>query len=113
MTEIESLDHATWEEFLQLPVAVLILGKNECQACTDWTVQLNNWFASDIAPANVRFGKILLDAPGMSRFKLAQPWVSFVDILPFNAIFVNGDRVKEWAGGKLSRLQNQLERLLN
>ena len=112
MTEIESLDHTTWEEFLQLPVAVLILGKNGCQACTDWTVQLNNWFASDTAPANVRFGKILLDAPGMSRFKLAQPWVSFVDILPFNAIFSQGERITEWSGGTLTGLQNRLKRLL-
>jgi hypothetical protein len=60
----------------------------------------------------VRFGKILLDTPGMGRFKIAQPWVSEVDILPYNAIFVNGERVKDWAGGKLSRLQNRLERVL-
>lgn len=112
MTEIESLDHATWEEFLQLPVAVLILGKNGCQACTDWTEILNTWITSEAAPVNVRFGKILLDAPGMSRFKLAQPWVSFVDILPFNAIFSGGERITEWSGGTLSGLQKRLEHLL-
>jgi hypothetical protein len=35
-----------------------------------------------------------------------------VDILPYNAIYINGERVKDWAGGKLSRLQNRLERVL-
>jgi hypothetical protein len=48
----------------------------------------------------------------MGRFKIAQPWVSEVDILPYNAIYINGERVKDWAGGKLSRLQNRLERVL-
>ena len=50
--------------------------------------------------------------PGMDRFKIAQPWASEVDVLPDNAAFVNGERVKDWAGGKLSRLQSRLERLL-
>jgi hypothetical protein len=113
MTELEIIDRKSWEEFLQSPVAVLMLGKNDCQACADWTEELNTWFASDTAPSDVRFGKILLDTPGMGRFKIAQPWVSEIDILPFNAIFIDGERVKEWAGGKLSRLQNRLERLLN
>ena len=112
MTELEMLDRKSWEEFLNAPIAVLMLGKNDCQACADWTEELNTWFGSETVPENVRFGKIILDTPGMGRFKIAQPWVSEVDVLPFNAIFIDGERVKEWAGGKLSRLQNRLERLL-
>jgi len=112
MTELELLDQKSWEEFLSAPIAVLILSKNDCQACVEWAEELNTWFGSDTVPENVRFGKILLDTPGMGGFKLAQPWVSEIDILPFNAIFINGERVQEWAGGKLSRLQDQLERLL-
>ena len=111
MTELELLDQKSWEEFLSAPITVLILGKNDCQACADWTEELNTWFGSETVPENVRFGKIILDTPGMGRFKIAQPWVSEVDVLPFNAIFIDGERVKEWAGGKLSRLQNRLERL--
>ena len=112
MPELESIDRKSWEEFLEAPVAVLMLGKNDCQACADWTGELNDWFSSGDAPDDVRFGKILLDTPGMGRFKIAQPWVSEVDILPYNAIYINGERVKDWAGGKLSRLQNRLERVL-
>ena len=112
MTELEPLDQKSWEEFLNAPIAVLMLSKSDCQACEDWTEELNTWFGSGTVPENVRFGKIILDTPGMGCFKIAQPWVSEVDVLPFNAIFIDGERVKEWAGGKLSRLQNRLERLL-
>ena len=112
MPVLEIIDRNSWEEFLNSPVAVLVLGKNGCQACAEWTEELNGWFSGGTAPDQVRFGKILLDTPGMGRFKIAQSWVSDVDVLPFNAIFINGERVKEWAGGKLSRLENRLSRLL-
>jgi len=112
MPELEIIDRNSWEEFLNHSPAVLMLGKNDCQACAEWTEELTTWLGSGDAPEQVRFGKILLDTPGMGRFKIAQPWVSGVDILPFNAIFIDGERVKEWAGGKLTRLQNRLERLL-
>ncbi|MBT3420043.1 MAG: hypothetical protein HN794_06815 [Euryarchaeota archaeon] len=112
MPELEIIDRNSWEEFLSASPVVLMLGKNDCQACSEWTEELTTWLASGDAPEQVRFGKILLDTPGMGRFKIAQPWVSGVDILPFNAIFIDGERVKEWAGGKLIRLQNRLERLL-
>ena len=112
MTELELLDQKSWEEFLSAPIAVLILSKNDCQACVEWAEELNTWFGSGPVPENVRFGKLLLDTPGIGRFKLAQPWVSEIDILPFNAIFINGERVQEWAGGNLPLLQNRLEPLL-
>ena len=112
MATIEQLDEGSWESFLNAPLAVLMLSKKECISCIQLGDELSTWLSSGTAPLNVRFGKIMLDDPGMARFKIAQPWISRVDILPFNAIFVNGERVKEWAGGKLSRLQNQLERLM-
>lgn len=112
MTIIEQLDADSWESFLSAPLAVLILSKTECSSCISLIEELNIWISTGTVPLNVRFGKILLDTPGMGAFKLAQPWVSEIDILPFNAIFINGEHVQEWAGGNLSRLQNQLERLL-
>ena len=62
--------------------------------------------------ANIRFGKIMLDSSGMGRFKIAQPWISNIDIMPFVAIFVNGERVMEWGGRNLSYLQNQILQIL-
>ena len=64
------------------------------------------------APDGARFGKLILETPGLGRFKIAQPWVSEIDVLTFNAIYVDGERVKEWAGSNISRLTNRLNRYL-
>jgi hypothetical protein len=112
MPELEMLDRCSWEEFLTAPLTVLMLGKNDCAACATWTEDLSAYLASGEAPENVRFGKLILDTPGLGRFKIAQPWVSEVDVLPFNAIYVDGERVKEWAGGNIDRMVNRLNRFL-
>lgn len=109
---LEILDRENWEEFLSAPIAVLMLGKTGCAACENWTQELNEWIESGDNPEGVRIGKLLLDTPGLGRFKMAQDWVSQVDVLPFNAIYVNGERVKEWAGGNLTRLVNRLNRFV-
>jgi hypothetical protein len=105
---VEMLGRADWQEFLEAPFAMLMLGKTGCQACEQWTEELGSW---DI-PDGVRIGKILLDTPGMGRFKIAHPWVSEVDVLPYNALFVDGELVKQWAGGGVTRLENRLKRFL-
>jgi hypothetical protein len=110
LPELELLERSTWEDCISAPIAVLMLGKNDCAACATWTEDLSAYLASEDSPADVRFGKLLLDTPGLGRFKIAQPWVAEVDVLPFNAIFVNGERVKEWAGGNIDRLVNRLKR---
>ncbi|MDA8594293.1 hypothetical protein N9L85_02855 [Euryarchaeota archaeon] len=108
MATIEQLDEGSWESFLNAPLAVLMLSKKECISCIQLGDELSTWLSSGTAPPNVRFGKIMLDDPGMARFKLAQPWISHIDIMPFMAIFVHGERVSEWGGGTLSRFQNKL-----
>ncbi len=105
---MEVLGKDNWKEFLDSPISVLILGKNDCKACADWADELSDY----TPPAGVRLGKILLNTPGLARFKIDQPWVSEVDILPFNAIFVSGELKKQWAGSGLERLQNRLNRFL-
>lgn len=107
-TKVEILDSKTWEEFIDSPIAVLMLGKNGCVACESWTEELLEWQI----PEGVRVGEIILDNPGFGRFKIAHPWVSDVDVLPFNAIFVNGQQKKAWAGGGISRLENRLNRIM-
>jgi len=105
---MEHLGRDDWEEFLSSPIAVLMLGKNGCVACTEWTSELEDWQIPD----GVRLGKILLDTPGLGRFKIAHEWVSKVDMLPFNAIYVAGELKKSWAGGGIERLQNRLNRFI-
>lgn len=106
--QLEHLGPKDWEEFLSAPIAMLMLGKNDCAACKTWTAELEEF----AIPEGVRVGKILLDTPGLGRFKIAHDWVSGVDVLPFNVLFVNGEMKKQWAGGGLERMQNRLNRFL-
>jgi len=113
MATLELLDEDTWEFFLNAPVSVLVLSKNDCNSCLQLADELRVWLTTEGVPSNVRFGKLMLDHPGMGRFKIAHPWVSSVDIMPFTAIFVNGERVSEWGGSNLSRFQNQIQQALD
>ena len=105
---MEVLNNSTWKEFLSSPVSVLILSKTDCQLCDKWFSKLE---AYEI-PENVRLGKLLLDSPGLARFKIENEWVSNIDILPFNAIYVDGIVKKQWAGGGITRLQTRLNRFI-
>ena len=109
MSTIERLNNENWSAFINAPVAVLILGKSDCAPCDSWTTKLGEWLGTGEHPANVRFGKTLLDEPGMTSFKQSQSWIAMVDVLPFNAIYVDGVREEEWSGGSLSRLKTKLE----
>lgn len=107
----ETLDGKSWEAFVSAPVAVLVLGKSDCEACRAWTEELSTWLGHDETFQHVRFGKLLLDTPGLVSFKRANPWIAEVDTLPFNLIYVGGERVKQFAGGGVERLVSRLERV--
>ena len=52
--------------------------------------------------------EIQLDQPGLGRFKIEHPWIASIQILPFNAIFSDGEIVEQWAGSGTSRLEEKL-----
>lgn len=108
--KLEKLDGDAWQEFTQAPLAVLMLGKSDCAACNDWTRELEALLTTDGRFDDVRFGKILLDQRGLVSFKKANPWIADLHELPYNLIYVNGARVKSWAGGGSDRLVTRLER---
>ena len=107
---LELLDGKSWESFLAAPAAVLMLGKSDCAACAAWTEELEGFLASDDRWRHVRFGKLLLDTPGLVTFKRANPWIAELDQLPVNVVYVNGAEVKRFAGGGIDRLVTRLER---
>jgi hypothetical protein len=112
MSRLEQLDGRTWEDFLRAPVAVLMLGKSDCEACAAWTSELEAFLlAADTEWPRVRFGKILLDKGGMVAFKRAHPWIAELDVLPFTQIFVSGERWKSFAGGGVDRMLTRLRQL--
>ena len=105
---MEILNQSNWEEFLYSPISVLILSKTDCQSCDAWFSELETYEI----PPGVRLGKLLLDSPGLGSFKMENDWVSNIDILPFNAIYIDGGVKTQWAGGGIERLQTRLNRLL-
>ena len=108
MANVELLTKDNWSEFLKEPKSVLILGKTTCEACKDWTADLDAW---EDVPDGVRFGKINLDEPdGVDSNSKKMGFK--VDVLPFNAIYIDGENKKSWAGGGLDRLSNRLNRFL-
>ena len=111
MDRLEPIDGTNWESFLASPWAVLMLGKTDCEHCAEFTGELQGYLATAEAPADVRFGKMLLDRGGLAGFKRANPWLADVDVLPYTLIYRRGQKVGEFAGGGLGRLQNRLERL--
>jgi len=111
MSRLESIDGSNWQGFTAAPRAVLMLSKTDCENCAAWTKELTDFLESDREYADVRFGKMVLNQPGLIEFKKANPWLADVDVLPFNVIYVDGERVKSFAGGGLERLTNRLARV--
>ena len=110
MSRLEAIGRENWEEFVNLPLSVLMLGKTDCPACKQWTEELNAFLDSDEEFSDIRFGKIELDRPGLIDFKRANPWLSELDDLPYNVIYKDGDKFKEFLGGGVDRLSNRLRK---
>jgi hypothetical protein len=111
VSHLEHIDGGNWEDFLRAPVAVLMLGKSDCEACAAWTDELTRFLAADGEWTHVRFGKMLLDKGGLVGFKRAHPWIAELEVLPFTQIFVAGERAKSFAGGGVERLVNRLSQV--
>ena len=78
-------------------------------SCDAWFSELETYEI----PPEIRLGKLQLDSPGLGRFKIENNWVANIDILPFNAIYVDGEVTKQWAGGGIERLQTRLNQILS
>ncbi|MED5374212.1 MAG: hypothetical protein VX899_24555 [Myxococcota bacterium] len=110
MAKLEVLERDTWEEAVNAPVAMILLGKTTCAACNAWTEELESFLEEDSEFGEVRFAKILLDKGGLGKWKKATPWLGEVNDLPTNVIYVNGEPVKRWAGNGTDRMANRLRR---
>ena len=112
VSRLETIARENWEDFLAAPAAVLMLGKSDCPACAAWTEELTAFLEDDSEWTSVRFGKLLLDQPGLGSFKKANPWLAGLKDLPLNLIYIEGEKVKEFLGSGAERLANRLRRLL-
>jgi hypothetical protein len=108
---LEAIDATNWRGFVASPLAVLVLGKTDCPNCARWTEELGTFLEADREFADVRFGKMLLDRPGLGDFKRANPWLADLDVLPYTLLYRGGEKAKEFAGGGIERLVNRLRGL--
>jgi hypothetical protein len=107
---LEKIDGQNWEAFVASPAAVLMIGKGDCAACAAWTAELGAFLETDERWRHVRFGKLLLDKPGLISFKRANPWIAELHDLPTNVLYVDGQETKRFAGSGVERLVTRLER---
>ncbi len=112
MSRLEVLDRDNWRDFLSAPAAVLMLGKSDCETCQAWTEELTSFLETDQEFTHVRFAKLELDRGGMGAFKKENDWLADVDDLPYNVVYVNGERKKEFIGRGVERLVNRMRRVV-
>lgn len=112
MSRLETLDRENWRDFVAAPAAVLMLGKSDCEACQAWKDELNTFLDADEEWQQVRFAKLDLDLGGMASFKKENGWLADISDLPYNVVYVNGERQKEFYGSGIDRLVNRMRRVI-
>ncbi len=111
MATFEVIGRDNWEEFINSPKAVLMLGKSDCPACDAFGKELTDWCETCDGWDDVRFGKLIINQPGLAKFKKQSPWLADVTDLPFTVIYKDGEVQKTFMGGGLQRLTNRMERV--
>lgn len=107
---LPQVDDASLGEVLGAPVAVLLLSLEACPHCRAWSEELDHQLAAGRWPG-VRFGKAVLDVPGLERFKAENPWLEELEGVPFNVLYREGEPRDGFAGAGLERLERRLARL--
>lgn len=111
MSALENVHRENWQDFIGSDLAVLVIGKTDCPACAAWSQELDAWLADGDDWKGVRFGKMMIDVPGLHAFKKASPWLADVSDLPYTVIYRNGAVEKSFYGGGLDRLTKRLGKL--
>lgn len=112
MAELQTVGPENWREFVTAPgTAVLVIGKNDCEACNSWGEELTRFLGDDEEFGEVRFGKVDLKQRGLIDFKKENTWLAGLEALPHNVIYRDGEIVKQFSGSGMDRLANRLRRL--
>lgn len=107
--KLEKIDDTNFEDFLSSPLAFLMIGKEGCGPCMEWTAELEK--SEDVFPL-VRFGKITIGEGILTNFKRVHgTWLSHMREMPYNSLWTEGKMVKEWPGGGMDRLISRLNNL--
>ncbi len=108
---LERPEGGGWKELVSAPVAVLVLTETTCAFCHRWAEELERDLTEGGRHPGVRFGRIDLDSPEAAAFvEENREWLSRVDGVPFNVVYVGGEPRSSFAGGGAARLASRLER---
>jgi len=143
MKRLQKLDGESWREFINAPIAMIVLGKSTCPVCRAWSKELAAFLETDQRWSDVRFGEIFIYEGGApieeddneedgtpaaiaralsthlctacepqgSFARENRDWLGEVEDLPHNVLYVNGKRIKSWAGAGIDRLVSRLEKI--
>ncbi len=91
-------------------LGVLILAEEGCGACAGYSEEIQSLEVGGRLEGVV-MGKMVLDRPGSSRFKRANPWLRDVEALPYTLVYGGGHKVDEFAASRGSYLLERLARV--
>lgn len=107
---IESLDDSSWKSVFDASLAVVVLTHSSCPHCKNWVQKLDEFLRDSKDWDDVRFGKVVLDGPGVEQFKEVNEWLDHVEFVPFNIIIKDGQPVNSFPGEGVERLVKRLQR---
>lgn len=106
MDKFATINKSNWRDFLNSKICFVTFARSDCKQCEIFESEV---LESDIW-GSIAMGKVFLDIPGLAEFKMEYPWISHIDILPFNVIFSKGEPVESWSGRDIEVLKKRLER---
>ena len=98
--DIINVTSDNWNEIISLPLSIVIFTKDDCQDCKLWIDKLRDSKGFE----GISFAIINLSDKGLGKIKMGNSWISHIDILPFNVLFINGELHENWSGANENRL---------
>ena len=110
MSTIEVLEKHIIDQLDSIESAILIIGRENCQKCSEWQTELRQWMESGNAPSTLRVFSVSLDSHIISDIVNTFDWIRHIDVLPMNVFLQHGLVQKQWAGGSIQRLSHRISR---
>jgi len=104
VSDLYLIESSNWQEFLNKKICYVMFSKSDCEQCEFLEKKLQSLDLNREFPCC----KINLDKPGFADLKQTYSWISSIDVLPFSAIFSEGELVDSWSGSNIDMLQSKL-----
>jgi hypothetical protein len=106
--EIARVNDHNLDELLRSERAMLILSRQDCNPCMAFQEELDALLAQGQLQ-DIAIGKMVLNDPGSSRFKCANPWLAGLRVLPYVILYWHGREQRRFVPSSGAHLIRQLE----